>query len=710
MASRNDEGYFALSPRQQSRISELHGSPITPEVFELDNLPVREMNEREISHTGPLLLSRPTPRIRDNSEEILPTFSQDNEETSLIRTQTHIPQFNEEERQSQDFPSNSMDDERIPVDLTTLSGLNPRLPYAETLEPPVRRMGGPYAATDASSDRPRPEDDAKLSSYYFPPEEPNWRPIVLRIPYLLVLASISLGLAAIQEYILHRSRRRNRLMQFESLNNISVPIYFLWRYFPTIVTVFFGTAYQMVDIEAKRLEPYYRLAQERGATVAQSLNVDGTNFWTWFRPPFPGSSRTRLSTIISFLAVAVVPIIQNVTLNVKPSPGGGFALHVQSGWSRSLTAIFGFIGVTTVTLLYPLRHRTGLVSDPGGISGLLGMSTKSHILSEFMSLDVRSSDKDIARHLSHRRYMLHNSSLWPGEYIRNVNISSHADSRPQEHPFMLPMSQGLPSFLFILILLALVPIFIFTAANTVLDKLPFLMTTLGITVKLLWTLFDTNIRLTEPYYHLVRRNGKPNVLTVDYTGTLSFALPFKALKEHHHTLALVSTNSIFLDVLTVCLSSFSAKGTHFMHRKSTAPAADILEGDAQTFRSFWISLVLSLLILLSLCATAIFVHVQRSDVSLPRKPGSLAFVLLVTHQSKALVDFINVEKHSKGQREQHLKQLNKRYGFGWYTGRDGQMHCGIDEEPLYCTYEKGLNRAPLSAIINSGEVGSWEEY
>ena len=187
------------------------------------------------------------------------------------------------------------------------------------------------------------------------------------------------------------------------------------------------------------------------------------------------------------------------------------------------------------------------------------------------------------------------------------------------------------AFTFLLALLALVPVFIFTGANVVLEKVPFLMTTLGITVKLLWTLFDTNVRLTELYYHLIRRNAPPNFLTINYTSTVYFVLPFKVLKENHRTLALVAINSVYLEILTVCFSSFSAKGANFIHRKSTAPKANILKGNAETFRSFWISFLLSILILLSLCVTAIFVHFQRSDVTLPRKPGSLAFVILVTH-------------------------------------------------------------------------------
>jgi hypothetical protein len=187
---------------------------------------------------------------------------------------------------------------------------------------------------------------------------------------------------------------------------------------------------------------------------------------------------------MSFVAVAVVPIVQNASLDVvQPSPGGPFALHVQPGWSRSLTALFGFLGLITIVIIYPIRHATGLISDPCGIASLLAMTSRSYVLGDFLGLDVRSSDHDLGVPLSGRRYVLHKGSLWPGDYVRR-DPSVKPTLRPSpEHQFILPLSQGLPIFVFIFSLLPLVPILIFTSANIVLQKLPFLMTTLGITVK-----------------------------------------------------------------------------------------------------------------------------------------------------------------------------------------------------------------------------------
>jgi hypothetical protein len=54
-----------------------------------------------------------------------------------------------------------------------------------------------------------------------------------------------------------------------------------------------------------------------------------------------------------------------------------------------------------------------------------------------------------------------------------------------------------------------------------------------------------------------------------------------------------------------------------------------------------------------------------------------------------------------------LKRLGKRYGFGWYLGRDGKRHLGIDAEPLLEGYTFG--RDPREAVVD-GELGSWERW
>lgn len=64
----------------------------------------------------------------------------------------------------------------------------------------------------------------------------------------------------------------------------------------------------------------------------------------------------------------------------------------------------------------------------------------------------------------------------------------------------------------------------------------------------------------------------------------------------------------------------------------------------------------------------------------------LAFI----HQSKMLYDFVDTETMGTEAMERHLRKKGKRYGLGWFRGRDGEDHCGVDEEELVSGYRHGV--------------------
>ena len=61
------------------------------------------------------------------------------------------------------------------------------------------------------------------------------------------------------------------------------------------------------------------------------------------------------------------------------------------------------------------------------------------------------------------------------------------------------------------------------------------------------------------------------------------------------------------------------------------------------------------------------------------------------HQSKMLYDFVGTAKLSNDKMAARLESLGKTYGLGWFNGRDGQTHCGIDEEELTGNYKHGID-------------------
>jgi hypothetical protein len=108
-------------------------------------------------------------------------------------------------------------------------------------------------------------------------------------------------------------------------------------------------------------------------------------------------------------------------------------------------------------------------------------------------------------------------------------------------------------------------------------------------------------------------------------------------------------------------------------------------------------------ILTSLGASATLIYLRRRHPFLPRQAGTVSSVLAYIHQSRMLYDFVGTEKYNSKKMERHLAGLNKTYGLGWFTGRDGQFHCGIDEEPLKASYKFGKDYR--DTVINPGELG-----
>ena len=61
-------------------------------------------------------------------------------------------------------------------------------------------------------------------------------------------------------------------------------------------------------------------------------------------------------------------------------------------WSRFLTAILVLVALLGIVLIFQLRRKSGLLSDPKGIAGVASMATKSHILTDFQGMDEASLD------------------------------------------------------------------------------------------------------------------------------------------------------------------------------------------------------------------------------------------------------------------------------------------------------------------------------
>ncbi|KAJ4305448.1 hypothetical protein N0V90_000979 [Kalmusia sp. IMI 367209] len=596
----------------------------------------------------------------------------------------------------------------------------------------ISDLAGPGNDFDSRSALAPAHSDSNETSYYFPPDPdmPSWRPFSMGWPWLSFLVFVALALAGLQEFLCQLSIRESKhdpddqhkggLIKFKKAGDLSVLQYFTWKYAPVLFFVIYGILWQIVDYEVKRLEPFYQLSKKNGSSAGESLNMDYLTFMSWLVPLRALRHKQYAVIYVSMstlIASSLVPVLQSASVEMYPSQKDRDAkkwkaVRIQPIWSRSVTFCLLVVAILGMVLMYEMRRKSGLLSDPKGIAGVAAMATRSHILADFHGLDTAPQEK-IHKQLRHRRYILHKSSLWQGEYIRNAT-EKIPDIGSDPRPLMLRLKAGVPYICYLILFAVILPIFLFVeGAQVVTEKLPFLLTALATLIKLLWNTMNGDIRTIEPYHILAQRRAPAKTLTLDYTGTNPILLPLKALVNRHYLVALVGVGSILAEILTVCVSSFSVDGKKFIPGQS-GNEDDLDENTEdrantdQTFRSFWSSLALSICIIFFLVGVACAVYVHRSHKFMPRQVGTMASVLAFIHQSKMLVNFVDTEKLTSTQMTAHIERLGKTYALGWFQGRDGDDHCGIDEEPILAPYNYGVDWTKTR--VQGHTIGSWEHY
>ena len=524
--------------------------------------------------------------------------------------------------------------------------------------------------------------------------------------YIGSLLALALALAAIQEVLCQRSMSRQKhnggLVTFNKLKDVSVPVFFAWKYLPTMVLIIYAVLFSIMDFDIRRLEPFYQLSQPAGSLSSASLNLDHLTMFQYFIPFKAFQLRqwaVFFSTTGNILAGMAGPSIQNPSLYYGQNQNNDCDtdinkcldgekqnfVRIQPTWSRILSATYIAIAVILLILMIQLRRKSGLLSDPKGIAGIASMATKSHILRDFKGLDQATSE-EIHQRLQHRRFVLYKSSIWQGEFNADEK-DTHYDGKDElrhPHPYMLRLSSAWWFIAFMVFGLIAIPVISLTGARVVPNQVPWLPILLATVLKLLFTTFESDVRLMEPFYILSKGNALPqNSLTLDYQATVYGWMPFRAFMNGHYLVALVGISSVALDVLTVTVGSFSVDSVAFLHHSGDNSNQD------ETYVSFWASLILSLTIFVFVIATTSLVYWRRHHAFLPREPSTIAAVLAFIFASNMLSDFIDTERLNNKDMDRKLRNLGKRYCLGWFKGRDGDVHCAIDEEPMRSRYVHG---------------------
>ncbi|KAL2202741.1 hypothetical protein CC79DRAFT_1279898 [Sarocladium strictum] len=558
----------------------------------------------------------------------------------------------------------------------------------------------------------------------------NWKPFPMRFPWLCMLVLVSVGLAVMQE-LLYQRYHETGILRFKSPDDVDPALYFAVKFGPTLAAVVYGVLWQFTDFEVRRLEAYYQLSKPGGALAAESINVDYVTCFTFFRPIRAlkcGHYAVAVSSIATTLAISLVPTFAAASIVLTPGrsermsdPDQEKVLHLTSSWSRLLTSVLCFCALSGIILFWLLqKRRSGLQADVRGIAGLASMAVVSHVLMDFKGTD-QEKHKEIHYRLKNHRYILRNLSLAPDDenplslQDREKFANIHLSENP--HPLMLRPAGIVPFFFCLVLFAGFIPAFLFTRADVVTAEAPWFVTALAVCLKLAWNGMETAVRMMEPYYILSRRHAPSKTLTLDYTALPFGYLPLRALFNGHVLMFLVGFGTVMAEFLTVLVTGLATvEGRDFLvdYRKNEddKSGSNGLDAGTETVHSFLVSLALTLFILLYMSIITLMVFFGRRHPFLPRQPNTIASVLAFIHQSKMLYDFVGTTKMGSTETARHLETKrdadgkSKTYGLGWFKGRDGQEHLGVDEEELIGNYKHGRRFHMGNQPWNS----RWDEY
>lgn len=88
---------------------------------------------------------------------------------------------------------------------------------------------------------------------------------------MIVTILLCWALIAILQVFLVRSQRDGGVLFAARIDALPLQQQFLYLYFPTVLAVLFSIYWAWIDLETKRMEPYYQLSKKDGALGKDSL-------------------------------------------------------------------------------------------------------------------------------------------------------------------------------------------------------------------------------------------------------------------------------------------------------------------------------------------------------------------------------------------------------------------------------------------------------
>lgn len=560
---------------------------------------------------------------------------------------------------------------------------------------------------------------------------PDWRPYSFRWYIFLPVLLVHIGQAVVTALVLAAQYKGSTLFHFDVGDAAS---YYLWQYVPLTTVVCTSLVWEIIYIDVCRLEPFFQMSQPEGAKLKTSLSQDYLTSFTWFVPYRAYRDRhpaVVLGSLLYILVSMLLPTTTAALIKIEFLFPTSRMLVVVSLAAAVLNAIVLLATIICGVWLFILlsRRRTGVFSDPGGISGIAALTSGSNMLEEFRKLRSYDSQARIDKILGNHRLCLVHSPEQSNPYQICLGDDGNDETLLETVPTFNPRRAEAHSWwlwgrtyvmFYILIVALTLALHIIARRRTTTMSINVskgLLTIVNVSTAALFSNWHMNVAILEPYYRLA--SGKTTI-----QGSSAVHDPYCRIDPQKYRTIQGSSNALHLNFTTSALSNvfvtmrkrtrsafvgFIALCTLvFQFSIITNPAFINLSGLVPYLLGYsaanggpstiWTldSTVASYGMLVDWWASVSFVCFQaliflvqlvlmlcyKRRPFLPRKPYTLSSTILyLCHSEGLLQDLEGLSCATKKARDWRLERDGRTYGLGWIQ-HDGDQCCHVGIERL----------------------------
>ncbi|KAI2616253.1 hypothetical protein GGR54DRAFT_649523 [Hypoxylon sp. NC1633] len=484
--------------------------------------------------------------------------------------------------------------------------------------------------------------------------------------------------------------------------------YFIGMFLPTLLAIIIAIPVRILDLNAKILQPWHELTDERGSPGRASLCLD-TSGWqsvvaSW-RSLLGGQALVFLTSALALAAALLIPVSAEAVAfdlrGVGCVQGGGsgrncaYVLSVFDQAAKATLALLAVMGVAVVMIIVVLvRWESGVSTNPWSICGTASLALNSDVRRLFTSLpagvDAGRMPKGLLESVLEERWFRlgyfygPNGTVEYGIMLGDGNGGGYTGQvggevkEPQDHhaaptkakhhlPFLMLGWVGRSVLLFVLCsLLSLILYYNNTGGDTPFERfmdsesfgVRFLFTGVGVIISFFWASFFSSIAVLSPYQLLSSspQHARRSILLAPPTN--AFSGLWSSMRRRHFFLGVVALISILSEFLTIFLSNipFRVTQTFLAHQVCTWAAVGIL------------------CVMVLVVVGSFFVMWPH----MPVDPSTIAGAMYYVCDSWMLSRLEGLSTSRRRDRDWLVNEMGLRYEFGEIRGASGIVRIGVD--------------------------------